>query len=372
MSRRKARRLRRDLKRKLNKKEYTQKEVVTNQTLYTSFVASSKSVMFKESVQRYRLNVFFKNYDAKKRLLNNEDVRQGLIKFMRNDRGKPRFIQSLHFAERVIQKLICLEVLQPKFFKTLIKENTASQKGKGTLFASKLFEKHITQFLKRHKRGYILLIDFSKYFENLSHDVIIKFYNENISDPQLCKLCQSFVTVYDKGLGLGSEISQFNAIMYLNKIDHYIKSNFKYYGRYMDDSYIIHDNKEELAQFFEKLKKLYAEINIVINNKKTKIISLNQNFSFLKTRYKITESGKIIKKPCRTSITRERRRLKRQLKLLKNGVLQLSHIEISLASWRGSMVHRHARKSIYEIEKIYKNFLKYMEVKNNENALHLQ
>ena len=372
MSRRKARRERRNIKRNLKKQQHTQEDIATNQSLYTSFEQSCKGVMFKESVQRYRLNLFFKNYDAKQRLLNGEDVRQGVIKFMRNDRGKPRFIQSLHFAERVIQKSICLNVLQPQFFKSLIKENSASQKGKGTLFASKLFEKHLTKFLKKNKVGYILLIDFSKYFENLDQDIILKFYEKHIQDPRLCKLCQSFITIYDKGLGLGSEISQFNAIIYLNEIDHYIKNRFKYYGRYMDDSYIIHDNKEELTLFFEELKKLYSEIKIIVNLKKTKIIPLNQNFTFLKTRYNITQTGKIIKKPCRESIVRERRRLKRQFKLVLKGVLQLSHIKISLASWRGSMVHRHARKSIYEIEKLYNAFVKNMEGRKNDNALYLQ
>lgn len=361
MSRRKARRERRELKRNKNKQQHTLEEIATNAALYEGFKQATKGVMFKESVQRYRLNVFFKNYEAKQKLLKGIDVRQGVIQFRRHDRGKTRFIQSLHFAERVIQKTVCLNVLQPQFFKTLIKENSASQKNKGTLFAAKLLEKHLREFLKKHKTGYILLIDFSKYFENLNQDIILKFYDENISDPRLRSLCQSFIKIYEKGLGLGSEVSQFNAIIYLNKIDHYIKNNFKYYGRYMDDSYIIHHNKEELELFFEKLKKIYSEIDIVLNEKKTKIIPLNHPFSFLKTRYFITDSNKIIKKACRSCIVRERRRLKRQFKLVLKGVLSISHIKISLASWKGSMLFRHARKSVFEIEKLFRNFVKTME-----------
>ena len=121
------------------------------------------------------------------------------------------------------------------------------------------------------------------------------------------------------------------------------------------------ENKEELENFLEELKILYSDLKIVLNEKKTMIIPLNQHFTFLKTRHKITESKKIIKKPCRSCIVRERRRLKRQLKLVLKGVLNISHIKISVASWKGSMLHRHARKSVYEVEKIFNDFIKTME-----------
>lgn len=354
MSRRTARRERREKKRSKNKQEYTIENVATNAALYKAFKTSCKGVMFKESVQRYRLNVFFLNYETKQKLLKGQDVRQGVIKFIRNDRGKPRYIQSIHFKERVAQKAVCTEVLQPKFFKTFIKENSASQKGKGTLFASKTFEKHLQDFLKHYETGYILLIDFSKYFENIDHEKVFEFYNENIKDKRLNELCKSFVSIYDKGLGLGSEVSQFNAIAYLNKIDHYIKHNFKYYGRYMDDSYIIHHDKKELQEFFNKLLELYAELKISVNTKKTQIISIFQPFSFLKTHYRI-KGRKIIKKPHPSSISRERRRLKKQIKLYFKGILDLKTIERSVFSWAGSMLRRHARKSVYGIFNIFKN-----------------
>jgi len=91
-----------------------------------------------------------------------------------------------------------------------------------------------------------------------------------------------------------------------------------------------------------------------INRKKTKIISLRHSFSFLKTRYSITETGKIIKKPCRDSITRERRKLKKQAILVDKGIMKIEEVKQSFSSWRGSMIHRNARKTIYSMEKLYK------------------
>ena len=352
MSRRSARRERRQAKREKNKKDYTMEDVATNSVLYKSFWLSCKQVMFKESVQRYRLNLFFKNYELKEKMLNGEDVVQKLISFWRFDRGKARFIQSMLFPTRVSQKAIAVDILQPEYFKRLIKENSASQKGKGLSFAAKVFEGQIREFLKKHQAGYILLIDFTKYFENIDHDKIIEFYKKNFKDERLVNYFIQSIKCYDKGLGLGSEISQFNAIIYLNTIDHYIKSCFKYYGRYMDDSYIIHSDKKELENFLEELKVLYSDYKVVLNPKKTKIFSFKQHFTFLKTRHKITDE-KIVKKPARSCIVRERRRLKKQIKLHEKGVLTFEQINRSFVSWRGSMKHRNARKSVFEMEKLF-------------------
>lgn len=114
----------------------------------------------------------------------------------------------------------------------------------------------------------------------------------------------------------------------------------------MDDSYLIHEDIEHLGKCLEKLREVYAEYGITINEKKTKICDLRHGFTYLKTRFYITESGHIIKKPCREAITRERRKLKEQAKLLEAGVLTFVNIRTSYASWRGSMSHRDAYRTV--------------------------
>ena len=52
-------------------------------------------------------------------------------------------------------------------------------------------------------------------------------------------------------------------------------------------------------------------MGIIINKKKTQIIKLSDGFTFLRIRYFYGRSGKIIKIPCRASITRERRKLRK-------------------------------------------------------------
>lgn len=349
MSRRSKRRERRALKRQ--KTPETIEDVVSHQNLYNATFLASKHVKWKQSVQRYLINIFFRNYSTRKAILSGKDIRKGFINFSISERGKKRDIQSVHFSERVVQKSLCANVLNPRFYPTLIKENSASQKSKGTLFATQLFEKQLREFLRKNGKGYILTIDFKKYFENIQHQPLFDFYDEKLTDKIVKKLCKDFVSAFEKGLGLGSEASQFNAIIYINKIDHYIKHNFKYYGRYMDDSYIISEDKEKLKEFLQILNQMYSELGIIVNHKKTKIVSLNQYFVFLKTRYKVVENNKIIKKPSRSSITRNRRRFRKMVKLVNNGQMSIEAFKKSFNSFCGTMKRRNARRSIYKLKK---------------------
>lgn len=350
MSRRSRRRLNRDLKKQKNYVYKTLEDVASYESLYKAAKDSTKHVRWKASVQKFNINLFQNLYNLRQKILNKEDVRQGFIKFQINERGKVRDIQSVHFAERVVQKSVCNSVLIPKFGKTLIKENSASQKNKGTLYASQLLEFHIRDFLKQYHTGYILTVDFKKFFANILHEPIYDFYKQKIKDEDLRNLCISFVEAFDSGLGLGSETSQLNAILYVNQIDHFIKHNFKYYGRYMDDSYIISHDKEKLKEFTHLLFAKYKELGIKLNEKKTLIQKLNQPFTFLQTRYFVT-CNKIIKKPNKTSMKRNRRKFKRMLSFVSSGMMSRQEFLISYQSFIGSMKRRNASRSIYKLGK---------------------
>lgn len=331
-------------------------------SLYKSAFQSAKGVMWKVSVQKYMLNLFTNIAKTRKRALNGENVCDGFIEFNIYERGKSRHIRSVHIQERVIQKSFCANALIPVLTRSLITDNGASQKGKGTHFSSQRLSKHLKKFYKENGScGFILLIDFKKYFDNINHNKMKSVLRNYFTDERILKLSDDFINAFgDKGLGLGSETSQINAVVYLNKIDHLIKEKFKikYYGKYMDDSYFIAKNKSDLIRLLEILRKLYEEYGVIINDKKTCIIPLKQGFTFLKTRFYIETNGKIIKKPCRESITRERRKLKKQSRLLQNGELTKDEIKVSFVSWCGSMKYRNARKTVYKMTELYNEIVK--------------
>lgn len=211
-------------------------------------------------------------------------------------------------------------------------------------------------FRKYGREGGILLIDFSDYFGNVAHEPLFKIYRQIFTDPRVIALGMSFISAFgDKGLGLGSETSQINAVMLPNRADHYAKEvlRIRGYGRYMDDTYLLHHSIAYLEECLEKLRTIYSEYGIVINEKKTKIVDLKHGFTFLKTHFYITETGRIIKKPCRDSITRERRKLKRQAALVASGVLTFDEVRRSYASWRGSMSHRDAYRTVQSMDRLF-------------------
>lgn len=362
MSRRSKRRERREQERQKKKEKLKQYDDFNNVTsiksLYYAAKKASNGVSWKASVQRHLLSILFRSSRYSRDLRTGKDIRQGFIEFDINERGKTRHIKSVHFTERVVQKSICSNALYPTLTNDLIYDNCASQKGKGTHFAEQRLVKHLRSFCRKNgTNGYILLIDFKGYFESIPHNIVKENYRKHFKDEKLIGLADSFVDAFgERGLGLGSETSQINAIAHINRIDHYIKEveRVKYYGRYMDDSYIIHQSKEYLEELLQRLEVFYIKYGITLNKKKTKIISFKHGFTYLKTRFYITNTGKIIKKPCRASITRERRKLKKQAGLYIKGILKIEDIIQSFNSWLGSMKHRNARRTVFNMNKLYR------------------
>lgn len=332
-------------------------KVASLDSLYEAAKEATRGVSWKASVQRYNSLLLFNISATRSDLLAGKDIRRGFICFDICERGKLRHIKSVHFSERVVQKSFCTNVLYPTFTRCLIYDNGASQKGKGTHFALRRISTHLRRHFRKYGReGGILLIDFSDYFANAQHEALFEIYDQQFTDPRIISLGKSFISAFgDIGIGLGSETSQLNAVILPNKADHYAKEvlRIKGYGRFADDTYLIHPDIKYLEECLEKLREIYASLGIIVNEKKTRIVDLKHGFTFLKTRFFITETGRIIKKPCRKSITRERHKLKKQAKLVEAGVLTFDDVRCSYASWRGSMEHRDAYRTLQSMDRLF-------------------
>jgi hypothetical protein len=263
---------------------------------------------------------------------------------------------SVHFSERVAQKSINGNILIPAMFRSNIYDNGASQAGKGTSFFVSELTKHLIRHYKRYgTQGYALLIDFHDYFGSASHDVIRENVRKAIDDPRVHHFCDQSLRAYErhhirvdgqdprqakKGIGLGSEMNQTFMVSYVNRMDHVIKEKLriKEYDRYMDDFILIHPSKTYLQYCLGEIQKTCADLEITLNPKKTSIVKLSHGFTILKTKWILTKTGKVIRTACRKSITRERRKLKKQKTLLDAGVLEYQDIRASYESFRGSLI----------------------------------
>ena len=324
------------------------------ESLRKSFYQARKGVNWKTSVQRYGCNVLRNAYKYSRAVRNGGKISKGFIEFDLCERGKKRHIKSVHISERVIQKSVCDYGIVPVIERSLIYDNGASQRGKGTAFAANRLMEHMRRYYRKHGNdGYILLADQHHFFESIRHDVVERNLRKMLTDERLIDLTMFFIHNCETGLGLGSQVCQICAVSYQNDIDHYIKEALrcKYYGRYMDDWYII-GGKEELHRYYDIIREKYREIGIEMNERKTQIVKLSHTFTFLQDRYVLTDSGKVIRKPGRKSITRNRRKLRKLAKLLENGEIDYKSIRSFYASQDGNLKHKNAyrtRKNMQEL-----------------------
>ncbi len=127
----------------------------------------------------------------------------------------------------------------------------------------------------------------------------------------------------------------------------------------MDDMLLIHEDKEYLRQCLREIRVECAKYGLIINERKTHIIKLSRGFTYLKTQYKITPSGHIVKKPCPESINRERRKLKKLKGLLDRGLISFDDIRCCYASWRGSLLDRDSYRTLKNMDNYFnKLFIK--------------
>lgn len=275
--------------------------------------------------------------------------------FIMNERGKIRYITGDHIRDRVVKRALCHEVLIPAVRPRLIHDNGASLTKKGIDFSRKRFKTHLRRFYLsngRSNEGYIWLGDYSKFFDNLQHDRLRQIFSEVVSDSTSLYLidlilnesrydvsymsneeyANSMDTVLNsvawseipkhlktgkkwlhKGVRIGDEVAQVAGIYYPAEVDNYIKivEGVQFYGRYMDDMYIIHKDKKYLTQLSSRIAEKAKTIGLTLNERKTKIVPLSSYFQFLQMRYSVTESGRIVQKINPARLLAMRRKLRK-------------------------------------------------------------
>lgn len=322
--------------------------------------AARKGVLWKGSVARYNVKSFRNARKSHRFLASGKDTRQGYYNFKIVERGKLRDVHSLHYAERVIRRSICTNAMVPILSNGLIYDNGASLEGKGISFAIDRCATMLHRYFREYgdNEGYVLVIDFKKYFDNIQHDPMFKVYDRNFHDPRLNRTCRWFVTgTGAKGLYIGPEDSQISAIAYPSHIDHLIKDvwRVKGYARYMDDSFLIMRDKEELFKVRDVLFTEYAKQGIVLNEKKTQVIKLSRGFTFLKTQFFLLPSGRVLEKPCRAATIRQRRKLKSFRRFVDEEKMMVKEVCNSYMSWRGYMERKDAHRTVRSMDNLFFN-----------------
>ena len=238
-------------------------------------------------------------YNIQKHLLNKEWSE--LLRYYRFVINKPkkRIVDAMTFEGRIVQHLICDNILEPYFEKRLIYTNSACRKNKGTDFALNYTKQSLTKFFKKHNAGYVLKMDIHQYFASINKDILKQSLKE-FPEGDIKDLIFFIINNTPKdstGIPIGNQTSQWFALYYLDKLDRRIKEKWRvnYYVRYMDDFIIISEDKKFLQQILKDLDEfLRTELRLELNPKTT-ILPIKRGFNFLGWRFKITLSHKILK-----------------------------------------------------------------------------
>lgn len=331
--------------------------VFSYDNLYKSYVRCRRNVGWKASTQRYIVQAPLNVYQTRQKLLKGKFKSSGFYEFDLFERGKKRHIRSVKIEERVVQRCLCDHALVPVIESTFVYDNGASIKNKGYHFAMNRMKRHLQYHYRKYgNEGYILLFDFHHFFDNVSHEHVKKIIADHFDDQRIVDLTYHFIDNFgDVGLGLGSQISQTLALASCNKLDHVIKEKLqvKCYGRYMDDGYLIHPDKEYLKKCLQIIKELCNELGITLNEKKTQIVKLSHGFTWLKGRFYLTPTGKVIKKIYKRSVTRERQKLKKLKKFYDSGKVTANDVWCAFQSWRAYAYHFNAYHTIQNMEILY-------------------
>lgn len=202
---------------------------------------------------------------------------------------KTRKISKSDFADRLVHHAL-INIIEPIFDKTFIFDSYANRKGKGTLKALKRFDEFKRKASKNNAINcHVLKADIRHYFDEVSHEILIKIIKNKINDKKIIwlikKILNNFSTKKEGvGMPLGNLTSQFFANIYLNELDKFVKHNLKakYYIRYVDDFVIIENRKSKLNAYKEEIDKfLKQQLKLRLHPDKTNIFWIRQGTPFL-------------------------------------------------------------------------------------------
>lgn len=239
------------------------------------------------------------------------------------DKPVIREIFAADFRDRIIHHLF-VRAVEFHFEKYFIYDNYACRKGKGTLLAMKRLRKFIRKIQnfdsKNYNNWHYLKADISGFFMHINKTILRGLVFQKIStvpfseeikgelewlaetiifhDPTRNYIIKGDLNLLEMvprqkslfyapagvGLPIGNLTSQFFANVYLNELDQFIKRKLKceFYGRYVDDFYVIHKDKDKLKKFREAINEFLKEkLFLKLNFKKCYIRPLAFGIDFI-------------------------------------------------------------------------------------------
>ena len=191
-------------------------------------------------------------------------------------------------VDRIIQQAIAQQI--SPIFEPLFSDGSYGYRpGRSAQMAIQKVKEYAEQ-------GYTtaVLIDLSKYFDTLNHDLLMNMVREEVHDKRVIELIKRFLKsgVMENGLLIkteegspqGGPLSPLLANIYLNKFDHEMESRGVHVIRYADDIVVFARTPRAGQRLLESSRRyLEGKLKLRMNTEKSRAVSVYaiRNFKFL-------------------------------------------------------------------------------------------
>ncbi len=225
---------------------------------------------------------------------------------------KIREIWAADFRDRVVHHVI-YNAIADRFYRRFIRDSYACIPGRGThdgLCRISGFARSITRNYTR--KAWVMKVDVANFFNSIDRHILLSLLERRVDEPWLRDLIRQ-VTLHDPrpnafykshrslfkkvpphkslilakdgvGLPIGNLTSQFFANVYMNELDQFAKHCLKarYYGRYVDDMILLHDDPTVLNMWAVQIDRFLQEkLSLHLHPNKTHINLVQNGFDFI-------------------------------------------------------------------------------------------
>lgn len=339
----------------------TYQEMCAFDVLYAAYLEARKGKRKKVSTAQYEANALACT-EKLSRILAAKIYIPGKFETFYVFEPKKRLVQAPAFVDKVVLHAVTDNILYEAVTKGFIRDNYASQKGKGTHDGLMRLKQFMVDYYRQYGTadGWVLKCDVHHFFASIDHDKLkVKLkalLDRRGVDPQIYELLCIYIDT-TAGLPLGYQTSQLLALLFLDEFDHIVKEKYgvKRYGRYMDDFLAIHPSKEFLKNLLADFRVFMSSYGLELNEK-TGIFPLRNGIDFLGFHSYLTESGAVVQKLRKDGIERIKKNIKIWRVEYPAGNITKEKILEKFGSWDAHAAHgdTHALRTKYakQVEEI--------------------
>lgn len=186
--------------------------------------------------------------------------------------GKTRRI-GIQNIKQQLYDYIAVEGLKP-LLKRIGEYQYASIPGRGTTKGKQV----ISRWIKDCDMRYFVKLDVKKCFESINHDLLMGFMEKHIKNEKLIRLTRTLIDSFEKGLSIGSYLSQYLCNLYMSILYHYTAEDLYKTRRgkrinlihhcliYMDDILLIGSRKRDMEMAVKKIIQKADEMGLTIKD----------------------------------------------------------------------------------------------------------